>query len=97
MLAHRFDAPAGSILLLHNLADTKVTVDIGPLPGMDGDSVRPVRRRPVRRADQEAHRPGAERLGISMDPAVSERSRLTEGLVEGADARCANGCVIMDC
>ena len=36
VLAHRFDAPAGSILLLHNLADTEVTVDIGPLPGMDG-------------------------------------------------------------
>jgi maltose alpha-D-glucosyltransferase/alpha-amylase len=36
VLAHRFEAPAGSILLLHNLADTKVTVDVGPLPGMDG-------------------------------------------------------------
>jgi maltose alpha-D-glucosyltransferase/alpha-amylase len=36
VLAHRFEAAAGSILLLHNLADTKVTVDIGPLPGIDG-------------------------------------------------------------
>jgi maltose alpha-D-glucosyltransferase/alpha-amylase len=36
VLAHRFDAPAGSILLLHNLADTEVTIDIGPMPGMDG-------------------------------------------------------------
>jgi maltose alpha-D-glucosyltransferase/alpha-amylase len=36
VLAHRFDAPVGSILLLHNLADTAVTVDIGPLPGMNG-------------------------------------------------------------
>jgi maltose alpha-D-glucosyltransferase/alpha-amylase len=36
VLAHRFDAPAGSILLLHNLADTPVTVDIGPLEGMNG-------------------------------------------------------------
>jgi maltose alpha-D-glucosyltransferase/alpha-amylase len=36
VLAHRFEAPAGSILLLHNLADTKVTVDVGPVPGMDG-------------------------------------------------------------
>jgi maltose alpha-D-glucosyltransferase / alpha-amylase len=36
VLAHRFDAPAGSILLLHNLADMPVTVDIGPLPGMNG-------------------------------------------------------------
>jgi maltose alpha-D-glucosyltransferase / alpha-amylase len=36
VLAHRFDAAAGSILLLHNLADTAVTVDIGPQPEMDG-------------------------------------------------------------
>ena len=31
VLAHRFDAPSGSILLLHNLDDTAVTVDVGPL------------------------------------------------------------------
>jgi maltose alpha-D-glucosyltransferase/alpha-amylase len=37
VLAHRFDAPAGSILLLHNLADTTVTVDIGPQSGMKGN------------------------------------------------------------
>jgi len=37
VLAHRFDAPAGSILLLHNLADTKVTVDIGPQEGINAD------------------------------------------------------------
>ena len=30
-------AQAGSILLLHNLADTTVTVDLGPLQGTDGD------------------------------------------------------------
>jgi maltose alpha-D-glucosyltransferase/alpha-amylase len=29
VLAHRFDAPEGAILLLHNLADTPVTVDLG--------------------------------------------------------------------
>jgi maltose alpha-D-glucosyltransferase/alpha-amylase len=52
VLAHRFDAPEGSILLLHNLADTAVTVDIGPIGGSDrpfdvfADSVyaRPTRR-----------------------------------------------------
>jgi maltose alpha-D-glucosyltransferase/alpha-amylase len=33
VLAHRFDAASGSILLLHNLADANVTIDIGPLPG----------------------------------------------------------------
>ncbi len=37
VLAHRFDAQAGSILLLHNLADTTVTVDLGSLQGTDGD------------------------------------------------------------
>jgi maltose alpha-D-glucosyltransferase / alpha-amylase len=37
VLAHRFDAPAGSILLLHNLADTTVTVDIGAKPSMNGN------------------------------------------------------------
>lgn len=31
VLAHRMDAPSGSILLLHNLAGDAVTVDIGPL------------------------------------------------------------------
>jgi maltose alpha-D-glucosyltransferase/alpha-amylase len=31
VLAHRFDAPSGSILLLHNLADTAVTVQVGSL------------------------------------------------------------------
>jgi maltose alpha-D-glucosyltransferase/alpha-amylase len=35
VLAHRFDAPSGSILLLHNLADTAVTLDVGGLDGVD--------------------------------------------------------------
>ena len=30
VLAHKFEAPEGSILLLHNLADSPVIVDIGP-------------------------------------------------------------------
>ena len=30
VLAHRFDAPEGTILLLHNLADSAVTVDLPP-------------------------------------------------------------------
>jgi maltose alpha-D-glucosyltransferase/alpha-amylase len=34
VLAHRFDAPSGSILLLHNLADKPATLDIGRLDGM---------------------------------------------------------------
>jgi maltose alpha-D-glucosyltransferase / alpha-amylase len=31
VLAHRFDTPAGSVLLLHNLADQPVTVDVADL------------------------------------------------------------------
>ena len=36
VLAHRFDAPSGAMLMLHNLADEAVTLDIGVLPGMVG-------------------------------------------------------------
>jgi maltose alpha-D-glucosyltransferase/alpha-amylase len=36
VVAHRFDAPEGSILLLHNLDDTPVQFDIGRVTGMDG-------------------------------------------------------------
>ena len=35
VLAHRFDAPEGSILLLHNLADRPVTVDLGSVEATD--------------------------------------------------------------
>jgi maltose alpha-D-glucosyltransferase/alpha-amylase len=35
VLVHRFDAPEGSILLLHNLADVSVTVDVGRQPDVD--------------------------------------------------------------
>jgi maltose alpha-D-glucosyltransferase/alpha-amylase len=36
VLAHRFDAPEGSMLFLHNLGETQATVDVGPLPGTEG-------------------------------------------------------------
>ena len=36
VLAHRFDAESGSILLLHNLADEPVTLDLGPQKGTEG-------------------------------------------------------------
>ena len=36
VLAHRFDAPEGAMLFLHNLADTPVTIDIGKLDGVVG-------------------------------------------------------------
>jgi maltose alpha-D-glucosyltransferase/alpha-amylase len=35
VLVHRFDAPEGSILLLHNLADEAVVVDVGRQPGVN--------------------------------------------------------------
>jgi maltose alpha-D-glucosyltransferase/alpha-amylase len=38
VLAHRFDGATGAILLLHNLADTPLTVDVGRLPGMAGEA-----------------------------------------------------------
>jgi maltose alpha-D-glucosyltransferase/alpha-amylase len=31
VLVHRFDAPQGSILLLHNLADEAVSLDLSPI------------------------------------------------------------------
>ncbi|MGI8415206.1 MAG: alpha-amylase family protein [Nakamurella sp.] len=34
VLAHRFDAPEGSIVLLHNLADRPVIVEVGKLDGI---------------------------------------------------------------
>jgi maltose alpha-D-glucosyltransferase/alpha-amylase len=36
VLAHRFDAPEGAMLMLHNLRDEAVTVDIGRLDGIAG-------------------------------------------------------------
>jgi maltose alpha-D-glucosyltransferase/alpha-amylase len=38
VLAHRFDGATGAILLLHNLADTPLTVDVGRLHGMAGEA-----------------------------------------------------------
>ncbi|SDP20099.1 maltose alpha-D-glucosyltransferase/ alpha-amylase [Nakamurella panacisegetis] len=35
VLVHRFDAPEGSMVLLHNLGDAPVVVDIGPQEGTD--------------------------------------------------------------
>jgi len=36
VLAHRFDAPEGAMLFLHNLADRAVTLNLGKLDGVDG-------------------------------------------------------------
>jgi maltose alpha-D-glucosyltransferase/alpha-amylase len=42
VLLHRFDAPEGAILLLHNLADEAVTVDVGRLDGLAAGMPREV-------------------------------------------------------
>lgn len=36
VLAHRFDAPEGSMLFLHNLGSSPVSVDLGRLDGVQG-------------------------------------------------------------
>jgi maltose alpha-D-glucosyltransferase / alpha-amylase len=41
VLAHRFDHRSGSILCLHNLSSTDVTVDIGPVDRVDRRGDRP--------------------------------------------------------
>ena len=70
VLAHRFDAPTGSMLLLHNLADTAVTVDIGPLRRLDGDPYDLLVDGPYDAPTAVPDGAGAARLGLPMDPAV---------------------------
>jgi maltose alpha-D-glucosyltransferase/alpha-amylase len=53
VLCHRFDAPEGAILMMHNLADTDAVIDVGRVEGMAGtpyevladDDYRPPTRR----------------------------------------------------
>ncbi|MFL6138699.1 MAG: alpha-amylase family protein [Frankiaceae bacterium] len=54
VLAHRFDAPEGAVLFLHNLADRPVTVDLGKLDGMTG--------RPYEVFANDAYEPPAAQL-----------------------------------
>ncbi|MDQ1697882.1 MAG: maltose alpha-D-glucosyltransferase / alpha-amylase [Frankiaceae bacterium] len=42
VLAHRYDAPEGAILLVHNLADRPASIDIGKLDGAGGGRPREV-------------------------------------------------------
>jgi len=59
VLAHRCDAPEGSFLALHNLADRAATVDLGRLDGVDG------RPREVF-ADGPYDAPGARLSGVEL-------------------------------
>jgi maltose alpha-D-glucosyltransferase / alpha-amylase len=54
VLAHRFDAPEGSVLFLHNLADRPVTVDLGKVDGVTG--------RPYEVFANDAYEPPSARL-----------------------------------
>ena len=61
VLAHRCDAPEGSFLALHNLADRAATVDLGRLDGVEG------RPREVF-ADGPYDGPGVRLQGIELRP-----------------------------
>jgi maltose alpha-D-glucosyltransferase/alpha-amylase len=39
VLAHRFEAPQGTLLFLHNLGREATTVDVGRQPGQEGDPI----------------------------------------------------------
>ncbi len=71
VLAHRFDAPEGSILLLHNLSETPATVDLGRL---DGDQP------PYEVFSDQAYEPIGRRLdGLRLGPYGYRWIRLRRG------------------
>jgi maltose alpha-D-glucosyltransferase/alpha-amylase len=59
VLAHRMEAPQGTLLFLHNLGDADVTVDVGEQPGQEGDPVEVFSDRPYDEA-------GADLTGIAV-------------------------------
>jgi maltose alpha-D-glucosyltransferase/alpha-amylase len=59
VLAHRFDAPEGVVLFLHNLADKDVRVELGPQPAA-GDAVAELF------ADQVYDPPGPKLEGLHL-------------------------------
>ncbi len=72
VLVHRFDAPEGSVLLLHNLADRAVSVDVGRLDGTEG---RPWELL----ADRPYPRPTATLKGLALGGYGFRWIRLREG------------------
>jgi maltose alpha-D-glucosyltransferase / alpha-amylase len=73
VVAHRFDAPEGSILLLHNLDDTPVQFDIGRLAGVAG--------RPSEVFSDSAYRSPATTLkGLELTGWGYRWIRLSEGV-----------------
>jgi maltose alpha-D-glucosyltransferase / alpha-amylase len=69
VLAHRFDAPQGSVLLLHNLRDEPVRIHVGKLDAVAAQPFEVFADGPYE--PPTAHRrPGATRLGLPVDPAA---------------------------
>jgi maltose alpha-D-glucosyltransferase / alpha-amylase len=79
VVAHRFCAPEGSILLLHNLADRKVTVDIGPIEGTDAPQSMDERPREVF-ADGPYARPSRRLTGLELNGYGYRWIRLSRGM-----------------
>jgi maltose alpha-D-glucosyltransferase / alpha-amylase len=72
VLAHRFDAPEGAILLLHNLAADPVRVHIGKLDGISGPPFEVF-------ADGSYHHGKRSRSEIALSSLAQSRRRPTRG------------------
>ncbi|MDQ3896288.1 MAG: alpha-amylase family protein, partial [Actinomycetota bacterium] len=59
VLALHYEAPGGVMLVVHNLADTSRTVDVGRQPGQEGDPVEVF-------ADRDYDRVGPELKGVDL-------------------------------
>jgi maltose alpha-D-glucosyltransferase / alpha-amylase len=73
VLAHRLDGPEGSLLVLHNLDDTAVTVDLGRQPDTDGQPPREVF------SDAVYPAPTTALTGLSLNPFGYRWIRLRRG------------------
>ena len=60
VLALHYEAPGGVMLAVHNLADTRRTVDLGAQPGHDGEPVEMF-------ADQPYEPVGPDLVGVELD------------------------------
>ena len=79
VLAHRFDAHEGTLLLLHNLDGDAVTVDIGPQQDVAVETPREVfADDDVPHADEVPDWARPQRVRLPVDPAAPRLGRLTE-------------------
>jgi maltose alpha-D-glucosyltransferase/alpha-amylase len=79
VVAHRYCAPEGAILLLHNLADQAVTVDIGPLDDASSPENRGDRPREVF-ADGAYPPPNRRLTGLELNGYGYRWIRLARGM-----------------